>query len=152
MCSRKNSDSHALFVYGTLKDAEMRRALFRGEIACQEAVLPDYVLRADGGFFFVRPEQGSKVSGLILQLSEAQLLLADQWEEVPLYSRIKATALAGGRSAEVWVYARFGLSGKPADGLAVSSLSRDVVLGMITQFHGATLTAGTGQLSPSPKD
>jgi gamma-glutamylcyclotransferase (GGCT)/AIG2-like uncharacterized protein YtfP len=129
------SDSHCLFVYGTLKDAEMRRALFGAEVPHREGVLANYRLQSSDGFFFVAPHPHSEVRGLVLDLTEDQLLLADQWEEIPFYSRTIARVSCNGHPCEAWVYTRPGVSGVPADPSAASTMPKDEVLGLIGDFR-----------------
>jgi gamma-glutamylcyclotransferase (GGCT)/AIG2-like uncharacterized protein YtfP len=124
-----------LFVYGTLKDEEMRRALFETQVPCEPACLRGYSLQSDGEFFFAFPHPDGLIRGSVLSLNEPQLALADLWEDVPSYSRVRVMVDLHDGEGEAWVYIRLGVEGRIASPEEVSSLPRDEVLKMIADFH-----------------
>lgn len=125
-----------LFVYGTLKDADMRIKLFDEEVPFEEGLLVDHELRGGGGFLFVRPRKGHEVRGLLLRLSKSQLGRADQWEDVPLYSREWAKVVdSGGETIDSWVYLRRGIKGVTVLVDEVSLIPREMVLKLIKDFR-----------------
>jgi len=129
------TNSQLLFVYGTLKDSEYRRALFGVELPYTDAVLVNFQLLSSGGFFFVVPCPQSDVMGLILELTQEQILLVDQWEEVPMYTRSLTSVSCNGQNVNVWIYTRYGIEGEPADSSAASTLTREQVMRHIDEFH-----------------
>jgi gamma-glutamylcyclotransferase (GGCT)/AIG2-like uncharacterized protein YtfP len=98
----------AVFAYGTLRDPEYQRELFGHELAMQPATLPGWMtVVAEGGYFTIVPAGGETVSGDLLELDDADIALADGWEEVPQYVRsIVDVVTADGAPAEAWVYVR----------------------------------------------
>lgn len=106
-----------LFSYGTLRRADVQLAtLGRVPKASADALegytlstvqVTDAALIASSGIavhanvlFDGRPE--SRVPGVVLEVTEAELLLCDRYEEPARYERVLAR-LASGR--EAWVYA-----------------------------------------------
>lgn len=78
-----------LFVFGTLTNPLVRKALFGEEIFSQTAVLKDYQkYLADDGYLFIKKATGELVEGQLIRLSTAQQQIADAWEDVPLYQLI----------------------------------------------------------------
>ncbi len=135
-----------LFVYGTLKDEEMRRALFETQVPCEPARLRGYSLQSDGGFFFASPHPDGMIRGFVLSLTETQLALADLWEDVPFYSRVRVRLELLNGEGEAWVYVRLGVEGRIVNPEEVSSLPRDEVFKMIADFHK---NRPRGSLEPS---
>ena len=80
---------HPLFVYGTLKDEEICELLFKEKISSNPAILHNYSIKKSSDFFFIVSCDKSKIEGKVIYLTDKQLLIADQWEEIPFYSRKK---------------------------------------------------------------
>ena len=97
-----------LFVYGTLRDAEYRRALFGSSPAARPATLPDWTaVVAENGYLTVVRAPGERVEGELLALDDAALARADAWEEVPVYERLRVDARdAAGAAVTAFVYVR----------------------------------------------
>jgi gamma-glutamyl AIG2-like cyclotransferase len=96
----------ALFVYGTLLDAPLRRGLFGREVDTIPARLIDYERRR-GRYFHVVRRAGAETAGLVLTgLAASDLAVLDRYEEAPrLYSRERAVVLdATGRKIRCWLY------------------------------------------------
>ena len=106
-----------LFSYGTLKLAEAQRSTFGRVPVMSEDELVGYALSSmrvtDAAFIamtgkaihanVVRDErEGSRVPGVVLEITEHELALCDDYEKPARYVRVLAT-LASGRKA--WVYA-----------------------------------------------
>ena len=93
-----------LFVYGTLMEPGVQERVFGRIVPGEPDRLTGYNkgnIRLGGRVYpIVRPSPGSSVTGLVLQLSQAELELADRYE-TSAYRRKKAW-LASGR--QVWVY------------------------------------------------
>jgi gamma-glutamylcyclotransferase (GGCT)/AIG2-like uncharacterized protein YtfP len=96
-----------LFAYGTLRDAEYRRALFSHEIAVRPATLADWaIVVAETGYFTLVRAPGESVSGDLLALDDTALALADAWEETA-YERLRVEARdASGAAVPAFVYVR----------------------------------------------
>ena len=101
---------HLLFVYGTLRDHDIQRAVFGRTFGAE----PDSVIghrlgtiEIDGqAFFLLQPSEdaGDEVPGLVLPLTEAELALADAYEGQVHYARV-TVSLRSGRDAFVYVAA-----------------------------------------------
>lgn len=97
--------SRPLFVYGTLKDPELRRRLL-GEVAeIRPAELRGYAASQarDGWQTLVESPQGV-VAGELLTLSDEQLWSCDQWEEIPMYQRRKVSVTSAGVAVDAWAF------------------------------------------------
>lgn len=94
-----------LFVYGTLKDAEIQQYLFGVIPPPEPGVLENFAVHVnEQGYYFLLPAPGNRIEGQILWLDEHQLARADRWEEAPLYWREKLRILQADKSIECWVY------------------------------------------------
>jgi gamma-glutamylcyclotransferase (GGCT)/AIG2-like uncharacterized protein YtfP len=95
-----------LFAYGTLRDADGQEALFGRAVPASDATLDGWrVVVAESGYFTLVAEPGATVAGRLLELDAAALALADRWEEVPRYRRLRTTArTADGARVACWVY------------------------------------------------
>jgi gamma-glutamylcyclotransferase (GGCT)/AIG2-like uncharacterized protein YtfP len=127
--------THTLFVYGTLKDEEICRLLFNSGVVSESAVLDGYSLRKTSDFLFITPQPDTRVEGRILLLTDEQLLIADQWEEIPYYTRKEVEVCVGSRSLQAWVYTRDGAQGEPAIPGEISSLARKELIDVIESFN-----------------
>jgi gamma-glutamylcyclotransferase (GGCT)/AIG2-like uncharacterized protein YtfP len=97
-----------LFAYGTLRDAEYQQALFDRVLPARPATLQGWlVVVAEGGYLTLVRAPGESVSGDLLALDDAALALADAWEDVPLYERLRVeTRDAAGMAVPAFVYVR----------------------------------------------
>jgi gamma-glutamylcyclotransferase (GGCT)/AIG2-like uncharacterized protein YtfP len=96
-----------LFSYGTFKDINVQRSIFGREVCCKPACLEGYNICADkdGYYYLIESEdKENKVYGLVLELSQRELWLADQWEEVPVYEREKLKVQTSNGIENAWVY------------------------------------------------
>jgi len=104
-----------LFSYGTLRNEEIQLAIFGRVVSTTLDALPDYVLRTvsltnwkaagiSGGEMqkTVEPCPGGLIVGMVLEVSEEELRLCDDYEPVD-YERIKVP-LRSGKNA--WLYFR----------------------------------------------
>jgi len=119
-----------LFTYGTLQDIEIQRILFGKQILMEKATLNHWRIYSDEeGYYFITEEQGSFVEGHIIYLSQEELLIADQWEEVPTYSRILVVVkLAEGITCKSWAYVKDNKKGKPIKNPQFSNRPREEVI------------------------
>ncbi|WKY44919.1 gamma-glutamylcyclotransferase family protein [Eubacteriaceae bacterium ES2] len=93
-----------LFSYGTLREEFIQKKIFGRSIPSKAAKLEQHQLKMDAdGFFYLVPGNQC-VYGRILQLSNIDLLRADQWEEVPVYERERIEVEVDGQMVEVWTY------------------------------------------------
>lgn len=104
-----------LFSYGTLRQAEVQRALFGREVACVVDALAGFRLArvritdpaviatsgSDEHPMLVRGDADDRIEGAALRLSAAELAAADAYE-VDDYVRVAVT-LASGRAAFAYV-------------------------------------------------
>jgi gamma-glutamylcyclotransferase (GGCT)/AIG2-like uncharacterized protein YtfP len=97
-----------VFAYGTLRDPQYQRALFDISMPTRPATLEGWrVVVHEGGFLTLIPAPGETVSGDLVALDDEALAIADAWEEVPLYARLRAEARAAtGETVPCWVYVR----------------------------------------------
>lgn len=119
-----------LFTYGTLQDIEIQTILFGKEILMKKATLDNWRIYSDEeGYYFIAKEQESFVEGHIMYLSQEELLVADQWEEVPTYSRIMVVVkLAAGITCKSWAYVKDNKKGKPVINAQFSNRPRAEVI------------------------
>ncbi len=97
----------SLFAYGTLCNQNVQILMFGRTLKSRSYVLEGYTLcRCDDGFYTVKEKAGSRVAGKILDVTDEDLLIADEWELVPLYERKQMHGDAG----EYWVYIRSNIS------------------------------------------
>jgi gamma-glutamylcyclotransferase (GGCT)/AIG2-like uncharacterized protein YtfP len=109
-----------IFAYGTLQDESVQLATFgrrldglRDALVGFEASLvpidDPQVAAASGRTHHanvtVNGRSGSRVSGTVFEVTDAELARADQYEQAAAYTRIAAT-LASGKQAWVYVDAR----------------------------------------------
>jgi gamma-glutamylcyclotransferase (GGCT)/AIG2-like uncharacterized protein YtfP len=82
-----------LFAYGTLRDAEFRRALFEHDYPSEPAHLRGYrIVVAETGYFSLRADPLAEICGDLIDLDARGWELADRWEEVPAYERTPVVA------------------------------------------------------------
>jgi gamma-glutamylcyclotransferase (GGCT)/AIG2-like uncharacterized protein YtfP len=94
----------ALFVYGTLCEAQVQQRLFKRTFSVLMDKLSGYRVNRitlDGVDYPIAiPDAGSQIMGQILTLSQAELVEADEYES-DAYQRLQVI-LVSGQSA--WVY------------------------------------------------
>ncbi len=98
-----------LFVYGSLLDPVIQKQLFnRTPIPEGQAILYNWKKHTHEEYPFIKAEEGAKVKGEIIVLTEKELSIADKWEEVPgVYQRKKLLVqLMDGSQLKAWVYTR----------------------------------------------
>jgi gamma-glutamylcyclotransferase (GGCT)/AIG2-like uncharacterized protein YtfP len=107
-----------LFSYGTLQNAEVQRANFGRLLGGQADELPGYepaVVTAANGLTHANARRNGRserrVRGTVFEVTEAELLAADDYERSAEYVRVAVT-LASGRQA--WVY----VDGRPDIGVS----------------------------------
>jgi AIG2-like family. len=76
---------HKLFVYGTLKSEMVQKKLLGHVLDSYDAKLQGYSINIAEEYYNLVPNEGGCVKGLVLLVSETDLLYIDQWEEVPFY-------------------------------------------------------------------
>ncbi|MEI6606605.1 MAG: gamma-glutamylcyclotransferase family protein [Verrucomicrobiota bacterium] len=130
-----SQSTHTLFVYGTLKDAEACQLLFNGNVLGEVAVLRGYSLRKTSDFLFITPQPDGVVEGRILHLTDEQILIADQWEEIPYYTRKRVEVWIADSPVPVWVYTRDGADGEASTSGEISSLARNELIEVIDSFN-----------------
>lgn len=98
-------DKFNLFSYGTLKDREIQRILFNREINMIDGTLEDYTIFADlDGYYYIKEKKGESIQGKVLELTQEEMWIADQWEEIPKYLREKVKVrLKDGNSNDVFI-------------------------------------------------
>lgn len=127
-----------LFAYGTLRDADGQEALFGRAVPARSATLDGWrVVVAENGYFTLVAEPGATVAGVLLELDAAALALADRWEEVPRYRRLRATARADGEHVACWVYVMPTASRTPAPDGAFAAHDRERVLAAMRALRAA---------------
>jgi gamma-glutamylcyclotransferase (GGCT)/AIG2-like uncharacterized protein YtfP len=122
-----------LFAYGTLRDAEYQAALFGRALPTRPATLPGWLaVVAEGGYLTVVRAAGETVSGDLVTLDDAQLAIADAWEEVPLYERLQVDVRdAHDAIVPAWLYVRPTASRERAPAGMLTHHPRSVVLAQI---------------------
>jgi gamma-glutamylcyclotransferase (GGCT)/AIG2-like uncharacterized protein YtfP len=119
-----------VFAYGTLRDPQYQQALFDATMPMRPATLADWqIVVHEGGFLTLIPAPGATVQGDLVLLDEEALAIADAWEEVPLYERLRVEVrTAGGEPVPCWVYVRATASREcPAPGELARHNRRDVL-------------------------
>jgi gamma-glutamylcyclotransferase (GGCT)/AIG2-like uncharacterized protein YtfP len=102
-----------LFAYGTLQQEDVQRSTFGRVLAGQPDALPAFALTTsrDGRHanvkFNGRPD--SRVTGTVFEISDAELVEADGYEQADAYSRVQVI-LTSGRAA--WVYSEDPMDGR----------------------------------------
>ena len=94
-----------VFIYGTLRDPAIQRAVFGRQLESVPDHLDDHglaMIQVDGKPYpNVVPEEGSAVEGDVVALTEDELRSADEYETAA-YER-RAVVLASGTAAEVYI-------------------------------------------------
>jgi gamma-glutamylcyclotransferase (GGCT)/AIG2-like uncharacterized protein YtfP len=92
-----------LFAYGTLQQGDVQRATFGRMLHGEEDALVGFERSTARNLANVTftGQVGDRVTGLVFEVTDADLAAADRYEERAAYARITGT-LASGR--EAWVY------------------------------------------------
>lgn len=92
-----------LFSYGTLQLADVQRSIFGRKLDGESDELIGFELARHGPYANVvfNGREDSRVSGMVFDVTDAELAAADQYEEDAAYERI-STTLASGKRA--WLY------------------------------------------------
>ena len=102
-----------LFSYGTLQQADVQRDTFGRVLAGEPDALPAFELTRsrDGRHANVafNGRFDSRVSGMVFEITDAELVEADGYEQADAYSRVQVT-LASGTPA--WVYREDPMEGR----------------------------------------
>jgi gamma-glutamylcyclotransferase (GGCT)/AIG2-like uncharacterized protein YtfP len=96
----------ALFVYGSLIDPACRERILGRVVETMAAILHGYE-RGRGRYYFIRPRAGLNTRGLLLlQLTSADFVALDRYEEIPrLYTREMTEVVdLNGQRSRCWVY------------------------------------------------
>jgi hypothetical protein len=109
-----------LFSYGTLQQENVQLSTFGRLLQGQRDELPGFepsLVRIEDPHFVdtsgrthhanvtFNGKTGSRVSGTVFEITDAELTAADQYEQLAAYKRVAAT-LASGKEAWVYVAAR----------------------------------------------
>ncbi len=121
-----------LFAYGTLCSEKVQRMLFGKTLQSTDYILNDQtVCRCVDGFYTVKPKQGCAVTGKMLRISDEDMLVADEWELVPLYE--KKQMKDNGRA--FFVYIRSDMADIVEEGaLGISDHEEDDLLEIVRDF------------------
>ena len=93
-----------LFVYGSLRQPDVQRATFGRTPRSRPDELPGYELSTQQSATQNRTRNArsdSRVRGIVLQLSSAELSAADRYERRAAYLRIEVQLASGTRA---WIY------------------------------------------------
>ena len=102
-----------LFVYGSLRDPDLRTFLFgeRADLATRPANLPRFSRHHSAaiGYPYIVPDPSSRVEGeLLLGLGAGDYAILDAYEDVEdgLYERVAVTVETPEGPVSAWTYAR----------------------------------------------
>jgi gamma-glutamylcyclotransferase (GGCT)/AIG2-like uncharacterized protein YtfP len=129
-----------VFAYGTLRDPGYQRELFGRAVAMRAATLRDWMpVFTESGYLTIVPSPGETTAGDLIALDMGDVLVADAWEEVPLYVRALVDVTAGdGASVPAWVYVRPSESAERAPDGVLTRHDRDRVLAQIRAFRATS--------------
>jgi gamma-glutamylcyclotransferase (GGCT)/AIG2-like uncharacterized protein YtfP len=132
----------ALFVYGTLRDAEYQQAIFDRPLPMQAATLAGWrVVVAESGYLTIVPAPGERLAGDVIELDTADLARADAWEG-PEYARITVEAqTADGSPIACEVYVKSTALCEPPPAGALAGHLREHVLAQIRAFRATCARA-----------
>ena len=95
---------YKIFVYGTLKSEYLQIKLLGHTLESYDAKLEGYSINTGEKYFNVIPNDGGRVKGKILLVSEKDILYIDQWESVPMYIKDKVKAHSRYGYEDVYIY------------------------------------------------
>jgi len=92
-----------LFSYGTLQEERVQLATFGRRLGGDRDALPEYEASVAGPHanLTFNGRADSRASGMVFDVTDAELAAADEYERTARYTRVMVT-LASGRQA--WVY------------------------------------------------
>jgi hypothetical protein len=91
-----------LFSYGTLQDPAVQQKTLGRCPAARPDVLPNYARAVNGPFFNAVPDPQCSLPGVVLDLTDDELLAIDAYEARDGYRRTPVVLRSG---AEAWLYA-----------------------------------------------
>ena len=97
---------HKLFVYGTLKSEMVQEKLLGHVLESYDARLQGYSINIAEEYYNFVPNEGGCVKGLVLLVSETDLLYIDQWEEVPFYLKKEVEVNSQYGNETVYAYSK----------------------------------------------
>lgn len=95
---------HKLFVYGTLKSEMVQEKLLGHVLESYDAKLQRYSINIAEEYYNLVPNEGGCVNGLVLLVSETDLLYINQWEEVPFYLKKEVVVKSQYGDERVYAY------------------------------------------------
>ena len=94
-----------LFVYGTLKNPKIREYILGRKTESERAILPNFTKRKASLYYYVREREGDEVDGLLVNVTDDDILSVDRYENVPLlYTRKEVDVYVNGKKEKAWVY------------------------------------------------
>ena len=105
-----------LFSYGTLRDEQIQQILYGRRVEMEDAVLHGYAsfVGKDEYFFLQKSDEAEPIYGKVLHLTEQEMWITDQWEEIPEYEKVSETISVNGDFIEdVYIYVKKGVKGEP---------------------------------------
>lgn len=129
-----------LFAYGTLSVEDFQLAIFDRTYPMRPATIDGYTIGlTEHGYRTVIEQAGSSVRGQLVALDDDAYVIADAWEEVPFYERIRANVRNDdGETIDCWLYLR---PPEAADATAVAAAAprdREETLAEIREFRRRT--------------
>jgi hypothetical protein len=150
-----------LFSYGSLQHEEVQRATFNRVLSASPDELVGFALtqvriadasraaalgRTHHGNVVASRDAGSRVAGMLLEISESELAAADAYERQDGYVRV-AAPLASGRPAWMYVHKQVTMDFRFDEGLPVLERTprvlRELLAGLPDSWTNATEGAGT---------
>ncbi|GAC1414027.1 MAG: hypothetical protein NVSMB5_01430 [Candidatus Velthaea sp.] len=130
-----------LFSYGMLRDSQAQRALFDCEYPTRPATLHDYAVVDTGGeYLSAVMHAGRRIRGSLIALDERGYAVADRWEDLEVYTRIRAIATdERGQPVACFVYLRPAASGPPVDDGRIANVTQDEILADIRRFRAGPI-------------
>jgi gamma-glutamylcyclotransferase (GGCT)/AIG2-like uncharacterized protein YtfP len=128
--------THLLFSYGTLQIAEVQRALFGRTVPSQPGYVDGWArFMGDDGYLFIKPRIGSRISGIILTLSDQELHRADLWEDLTVYHRESCrVVLQNSSHLNAQIYTRRNTPGNLYEGKGTHGRSIREIIDEISQL------------------
>jgi RimJ/RimL family protein N-acetyltransferase len=107
-----------IFAYGSLQQEDVQRSTFRRLLHGQRDALLGFEPSTVGPYTNVtfNGRDDSRVEGTVFEITDAELLAADRYEQEAAYKRISVTLASG---AQAWVYAHVGSDDVPLHGTHV---------------------------------
>ncbi|WP_321289872.1 gamma-glutamylcyclotransferase family protein [uncultured Sunxiuqinia sp.] len=124
-----------LFVYGTIADPEFFECLLKRKPIYKAGRMPNFSLfvNPESGYLFVKPDQGSTVSGKLVEVNEEELKILDLWEDVPFYERETVLIEFDSALENAFVYTQNDANGISSE--VGTTISRKSILDEIRSFR-----------------